>query len=87
MTIWVEDLLDGSRLMIWRYKTDLTLGGESFGSYYMYSEPFILKTFSSRDVPKTGDRSAPDLWLACMLAGIAGLAASAALNELRKKRN
>ena len=84
--VWVENLPDGSRLMIWRYKADLNLGGESFGSYYMYSEPFILRTFPAQEVPKTGDRSAPGLWMAFMLAGFAGLAAPAVLKALRKKK-
>lgn len=40
----VEDLDDGGALMIWRYQADLLLGDESFGNYYLYSEPFIVKT-------------------------------------------
>ncbi len=83
--VMVEELPDGARLMIWRYRADLMLGEESFGSYYMYSEPFILRTAAPSPVPKTGDRSAPVLWMLCVLAGIAGLAASGARRFLRKK--
>lgn len=81
----VEDLPDGSALMIWRYKADLLLGDESFGSYYMYSEPFTLKTETPPPVPGTGDASAPALWMLCVLAGVSGLSAPAALKLLRKK--
>ena len=63
----VEELPDGARLMIWRYRADLMLGEESFGSYYMYSEPFILRTDAPSPVPKTGVRSAP---LSCAILSV-----------------
>ena len=75
----VEELSDGASLMIWRYRADLTLGGESFGSYYLYSEPFLLRTAAPAEVPKTGDRAEPLLWLAWMLLGALGLGAGGAL--------
>ena len=31
-------------LMIWRYKADMDINGESGGSYYLYSDPFVVKT-------------------------------------------
>ncbi len=36
---------DDAALMIWRWKTDLTIDGVSYGSYYLYSDPFTV-TFS-----------------------------------------
>ena len=70
--VMVEDLPDGSSLMIWRYKADLTLGEKSFGQYYLYSEPFILKRVTPL-LPNTGDRASLLLWIACVLLGAAGL--------------
>ncbi|MCR4646477.1 MAG: LPXTG cell wall anchor domain-containing protein [Oscillospiraceae bacterium] len=31
-------------LMIWRYKAEMNVDGENFGSYYLYSNPFVVKT-------------------------------------------
>lgn len=39
----LQDLEDGSQLMIWRCQTSLTLDGENCGDYYVYSEPFVLR--------------------------------------------
>ncbi|MBQ7183215.1 MAG: hypothetical protein IJR97_04450 [Clostridia bacterium] len=33
---------EGGALMIWRWKTELTIDGVSFGSCYLYSEPFTV---------------------------------------------
>lgn len=83
----VEDRPDGTSLMLWRYKADLTLGGERFGSYYLYSEPFLLKSSSpgptataslpttpaSTNVPGTRDGAVPLLWLALIALGALGM--------------
>ena len=39
----VEDIDEEHALMIWRYKADMNLGGESFGNYYLYSNPFTVE--------------------------------------------
>ncbi len=33
---------DGEALMIWRYKADMNVGGENWGYYYLYSNPFTV---------------------------------------------
>ena len=40
----LEDLeQDGSKkLVVWRYKADLTIDGQSYGKYYLYSNPFVF---------------------------------------------
>ena len=79
-----EDLPDGTSLMLWRYKANLQLGDESFGSYYLYSEPFLLRTEPvSPDLPKTGDAGQPFLWLTLMLIGVSGLG-TALMKRMRK---
>ena len=42
----LEDLnKDGTqKLVIWRYKADLTIDGKSYGKYYLYSNPFVFTT-------------------------------------------
>lgn len=72
-----EELPDGTSLMLWRYKANLLLGDESFGSYYLYSEPFILRTEPAPNIPKAGDEGNPLLWLALLLIGVSGLGAAA----------
>lgn len=64
-----EELPDGSSLYLWRYKASLMLGDEQFGSYYLYSEPFTVKTEEIRPIPQTGDSAEPFLWLAMVLGG------------------
>ena len=83
--ILAEELPDGSGLYLWRYKADLMLGDEFFGSYYLYSEPFVVNVVKAgevekpepepepvKPVPKTGDSAEPFLWLA-MVLGDTGL--------------
>ena len=73
-----EGLPDGTSLMLCRCKADLQLGDESFGSYYLYSEPFILRTETpTADLPKTGDTGKPLLWTALMVTGASCLGAAA----------
>lgn len=67
--ILAEKLPDGSGLYLWRYKADLMLRDENFGSYYLYSEPFTVKTEEIRPIPQTGDSAEPFLWLAMVLCG------------------
>lgn len=31
-------------LMIWRYKAEMNIDGENCGDYYLYSDPFVVKT-------------------------------------------
>ncbi|MCR5122648.1 MAG: hypothetical protein K6B74_09545 [Ruminococcus sp.] len=45
----IEELDKDRSLMIWRYKADLTLGGESFGEYYLYSDPFVFTKETSEN--------------------------------------
>ena len=33
---------DGSALYVWRYKADMNVGGENWGIYYLYSNPFTV---------------------------------------------
>ena len=39
----LETLSDTDMLMIWRYRTAMVSGGEEYGSYYLYSEPFVFR--------------------------------------------
>lgn len=41
--IKVEDIDGTHSLMIWKYKADMNLGGESLGNYYLYSNPFTVE--------------------------------------------
>ena len=43
----VEDLGESQVLAVWRYKADMNIDQESFGSYYLYSEPFTVTLASS----------------------------------------
>ena len=36
----LETYDDGSKLALWRYKAEMMINGESYGYYYLYSEPF-----------------------------------------------
>ncbi|MBR3628945.1 MAG: LPXTG cell wall anchor domain-containing protein, partial [Oscillospiraceae bacterium] len=42
----LEDLNESGTkmLLIWRYKADMNIDGESRGNYYLYSDPFVVKT-------------------------------------------
>ena len=55
----IEDLSDSKLLAIWRYKADMNIDGESFGSYYLYSEPFVVDLVPS-PASNTGDQTAAD---------------------------
>ena len=48
--VWLERLSARQDLMIWRYRAELTVDGESYGSYYLYSNPFVY-TCSQPVVP------------------------------------
>ena len=39
----VENISDSEMLMIWRYKAEMVQDGESFGSYYLDSNPFTVR--------------------------------------------
>ncbi|MBO5560994.1 MAG: hypothetical protein J6A07_05035 [Firmicutes bacterium] len=51
----IEDIDSSNALMIWRYKADLLLNGQSFGDYYLYSEPFIFTNAQSENEFLIGD--------------------------------
>ena len=40
--VLLEELSDTETLMIWRYRAEMVSGGESYGSYYLYSAPFVF---------------------------------------------
>ncbi|MCR5346649.1 MAG: hypothetical protein K6E38_02650, partial [Fretibacterium sp.] len=54
--ILLEERTDSSKLMIWRYRADLNVNGTSFGSYYLYSNPFIVEE-EKQDQDPGGDES------------------------------
>ena len=43
----VESIGKNQDLMIWRYKAELTVDTQSFGTYYLYSNPFVCTLSSS----------------------------------------
>lgn len=45
----LEKLSNSQTLMIWRYKAVLDVNGKSYGSYYLYSNPFVFTQKSSDD--------------------------------------
>ena len=41
----IEESEDGTEMLVtWRYKTAVTVAGEDYGEYYLYSAPFTVKT-------------------------------------------
>lgn len=68
------------------YTTSNAKGITTFGPLYSLSPFMLVKgTLPARDIPKTGDSAAPELWLGVLLLMSVGLAASAALAR-RKRR-
>ena len=40
--VTLETMSSTKTLVIWRYRADMDVNGESYGSYYLYSNPFVV---------------------------------------------
>lgn len=71
----IERLSDTDYLMMWRCRIPMDLNGNNYGSYYMYSNPFILTVDAAlAPIQKTGVNIASLLEGIVCLAFIAGIA-------------
>ena len=63
--LMLDCISDTQSLMIWRVKEDLVLNGQYYGSYYLYSNPFVFRIGTPTgfsDVPEDAYYASPVAW-------------------------